>query len=58
MQGFGGEPKGGRPLGKCRKKWEDNIVWILRKLDVFEDNRVLGCDMYYCLRELVLPLLG
>ena len=24
MQGFGGEPEGKRPLGRTRRRWEDN----------------------------------
>jgi hypothetical protein len=26
-----GTPKGKRPLGRCRNRWEDNIKWIFRK---------------------------
>jgi hypothetical protein len=25
MQGFGGKPRGKRPLGRPRRSWEDNI---------------------------------
>jgi hypothetical protein len=26
-----GTPKGKKPLGRPRSRWEDNIKWILRK---------------------------
>ena len=26
-----GKPTGKRPLGKSRRRWEDNIRWILNK---------------------------
>jgi hypothetical protein len=26
-----GTPNGKRPLGRPRRKWEDNIQWILKK---------------------------
>ena len=26
-----GEPEGKRPLGRSRRRWEDNIKWIFRK---------------------------
>jgi hypothetical protein len=25
------KPEGKRPLGRPRRKWEDNIIWIFRK---------------------------
>jgi hypothetical protein len=28
-----GKPEGKRPLGKPRRRWEDNIKWIFRKLE-------------------------
>jgi len=34
IQGFGGETEGKRPLGRSRRRWEDNI-----KLDLQE----VGC---------------
>ena len=34
VQGFGGEPERNRPLGRPRRKWEDNI-----KMDLHE----VGC---------------
>jgi len=30
--GFGGEHKERRPLGRCRKKWEDNVVWDFKEI--------------------------
>ena len=35
IQGFGGELEGKRPLGRPRRRWEDNI-----KMDLQE----VGCD--------------
>jgi len=29
-----GDTEGKRPLGKPRRRWEDNIKWIFRKWDV------------------------
>jgi hypothetical protein len=29
-----GEPEGKRPLGRPRRRWEDNIQWIFRKWDM------------------------
>jgi len=29
-----GKPEGKRPLGRPRRRWEDNIRWIFRKWDV------------------------
>ena len=29
-----GKSEGKRPLGKPRRRWEDNISWIFRKFDV------------------------
>ena len=26
-----GKPEGNRPLGRPRRRWEDNIKWIFRK---------------------------
>ena len=37
VQGFGGEPEGKRPLGRPRRRWEDNI-----KMDLQE----VGCGGY------------
>jgi len=28
-----GKPEGKRPLGRPRRRWEDNIKWIFRKCD-------------------------
>jgi len=28
------KPEGKRPLGRPRRRWEDNIKWIFRKWDV------------------------
>ena len=28
-----GKPEGKRPLGRPRRRWEDNISWIFRKLE-------------------------
>jgi hypothetical protein len=36
-QGFGGKPEGTRPLGRSRRRWEDNI-----KMDLEEVERVVG----------------
>jgi hypothetical protein len=27
------KPEGKRPLGRPRRRWEDNIKWIFRKLE-------------------------
>jgi hypothetical protein len=27
-----GKPEGGRPLGRPRRRWEDNIKWIFERL--------------------------
>jgi hypothetical protein len=29
-----GRPEGKRPLGRPRRKWEDNIEWVFRKWDL------------------------
>ena len=29
-----GKPEGKRPLGRPRRRWEDNIKWIFRTWDV------------------------
>ena len=34
IQGFGGEPKGRRPFGRPRRRWEDNIKMDFRNWDV------------------------
>ena len=39
VQGFGGKPEGKRPLGRPRRKWEDNI-----KMDLQEVGR--GCGYW------------
>ena len=31
---MGGKPEGKRPLGRPRRRWEDNIEWIFREWDV------------------------
>ena len=36
-QGFGGEPEGKRPLGRPRRRWEDNI-----KMDLQNWEGVVG----------------
>ena len=33
VQGLVGKPEGKRPLGRLRRKWEDNIRYIFRKWD-------------------------
>jgi len=33
IQGFGGKPEGERPLGRPRRRWEDNMKMIFRKWD-------------------------
>jgi len=30
IQGLERKPEGKRPLGRPRRRWEDNIKWILR----------------------------
>ena len=37
VQGFGGKPGGKRPLGRPRRRWEDNI-----KMDLQEVGRDCG----------------
>ena len=32
MQGFGGKPEGKRPLGRPRRRWEDNIKMDLQEV--------------------------
>ena len=32
VQGFGGKPKGKRPLGRPRRRWEDNIEMDLQEV--------------------------
>jgi len=32
VQGFGGKPEGRRPLGRPRRRWEDNIRMDLREV--------------------------
>ena len=32
IQGFGGEPEGKRPLGRPRRRWEDNIKMDLQEV--------------------------
>jgi hypothetical protein len=34
LQGFGGRPKGKRPLGRPRHRWEDNIKLDLREIGI------------------------
>jgi hypothetical protein len=34
VQGFGGKPEGKRPVGRPRRRWDDNIKWIIRKWNV------------------------
>jgi hypothetical protein len=29
-----GKPEGKRPLGRPRRRWEDNVKWIFKKWDV------------------------
>ena len=33
MQSFGGEPEGKRPLGRPRRRWEDNIKMALQEVE-------------------------
>ena len=33
IQGFGGETKGKRPLGRPRRRWEDNIKMDLQEME-------------------------
>jgi hypothetical protein len=32
VQGFGGKPKGKRPLGRSRDRWEDGLKMDLREI--------------------------
>ena len=32
IQGFGGKPEGKRPLGRPRRRWEDNIKMYLQEV--------------------------
>jgi len=32
VQGFGGEPEGKRPVGRPRRRWEDNIMMDLQEV--------------------------
>ena len=32
IQAFGGEPEGNRPLGRHRRRWEDNIKMNLQEV--------------------------
>jgi hypothetical protein len=32
IQGFGGKPEGKRPLGRPRRRWEDNIQMYILKV--------------------------
>ena len=32
-QGFGGKPEGKRPLGRLRRRWEDNIKMDLQEVE-------------------------
>jgi hypothetical protein len=32
IQDFGGKPEGNRPLGRPRRRWEDNIKMDLREI--------------------------
>ena len=32
IQGFGGKPEGKRPLGRLRRRWEDNIRMDLQEV--------------------------
>jgi hypothetical protein len=34
LQGFGGRPEGKRPLGRPRRRWEDNIKMDLREMGI------------------------
>jgi hypothetical protein len=38
LQGFVGRPEGKRPLGRPRRRWEDNIKMDLRETGVEEAN--------------------
>jgi len=29
---LGGKPEGKRPLGRCRHRWEDNVIMDLREV--------------------------
>jgi hypothetical protein len=35
-----GRPKGKRPLGRCRHRWEDNIMMYLRELGIIGVNQM------------------
>jgi hypothetical protein len=41
LQGVGWEPKGKRPLGRPRHRWEDNIKMDLREIRIDGVNWVL-----------------
>jgi hypothetical protein len=36
-----GRPKGKRPLGRCRHRWEDKIKMDLREIGINEANWIL-----------------
>jgi hypothetical protein len=35
VQGFGGKPEGKSPLGRFRRRWEDNIMMYLKEVEVW-----------------------
>jgi hypothetical protein len=35
-----GRPEGKRPLGRLRRRWEDNINTDLREIEIDEENRI------------------
>jgi hypothetical protein len=39
-----GRPEGRRPLGRPRRRWKDNIKWILKKWDRVMDWIELAQD--------------
>ena len=41
IQGFGGEPEGKRPLGRPRRKWEDNINMDLQEVGWWPWTRLI-----------------
>jgi hypothetical protein len=40
-RGFGWEPEGKRPLGRPRRRWEDNIKMNPREIGIDEVNWIL-----------------
>ena len=52
-----GKPEGKKPLGRPRRRWEDNIKWIFRKWDVGVWNDLRrGRDTYRAVVNAVMNL--